>query len=145
MTRRAVLDVNILASAGVEPGGTPGRVVALCARRQVELVLSDHIVTTLIDVLNRPYFARIAAPRERLEFVRSLQAVAHVEDPDPSVSGICDDDQDDLVLGTAVAARADYLVTGDKGLFRVGKYRGVRIDSASAFLELIQDEIAAGP
>lgn len=131
MTLRAVLDVNILAAAGVKPGGTSAQIVASAAHRRFELVLSDHIVTTLINVLNRSYFAKLAEPAERLEFVRSLQIVAVVVIPDPSVSGVCDDAEDDLVPGTAVAANADYLVTGDKGLLQVGEYRGVRIVDAA--------------
>lgn len=42
--------------------------------------------------------------------------------------------EDDLVLGTAVAAHADFLVTGDKGLLAIGGYRGVRIVTAEQFL-----------
>jgi predicted nucleic acid-binding protein len=44
-----------------------------------------------------------------------------------------------MVLGTAVAAGADYLVTGDAGLLAIGEYRGVRIVSAREFLLLIAD------
>lgn len=66
-----------------------------------------------------------------------MRTAASIVEPDPSVSGVCDDDEDDLVLGTAVKANADYLVTGDKGLLRIGAYRGVRIVDASEFLDLI--------
>ena len=60
-----------------------------------------------------------------------MRTDALVVEPDPSVSGVCDDAEDDHVLGTAVAANADYLVTGDRGLLRVGEYRGVRPNSWS--------------
>ena len=60
--------------------------------------------------------------------------------PDPSVTGGADDEEDDLVLGTAVAAGADFLVTGDTGLLRIGEYRGVRIVTARQFLLLIGED-----
>ena len=60
-------------------------------------------------------------------------------EPDLSVSGVCDDTEDDLVLGTAVKANADYLVTGDKGLLQIGEYRGVLIVDAATFLVLVRD------
>ncbi len=54
--------------------------------------------------------------------------------------------EDDLVLATAVSAAADYLVTGDKQLQRLGGYHGVAIVSPRDFLALLQqqDESAQG-
>lgn len=62
------------------------------------------------------------------------------EKPDPSVRGIAPDLEDDLVLGTAVAANADYLVTGDNGLLDLVEYPGVRIVTATQFLDIVGDE-----
>ncbi|MBA2469732.1 MAG: hypothetical protein H0V37_10035, partial [Chloroflexia bacterium] len=45
--------------------------------------------------------------------------------PVGDVHGVAEDDEDDLVLATAVAAQADYLVTGDKYLPRIGEFRGI--------------------
>lgn len=41
------------------------------------------------------------------------------------------------MLGTAVKANAGFLVTGDKGLLRIGEYRGMRIVSATTFLDVL--------
>lgn len=59
--------------------------------------------------------------------------------PAPSVRGIAPDAEDDLVLGTAVKAEADFLVTGDRGLLAIGEYRGLRIVTADAFLTILED------
>jgi predicted nucleic acid-binding protein len=56
------------------------------------------------------------------------------------VRGVAPDTEDDLVLGTAVAANADFLVTGDKGLLAIGEYCGVRIVTAEAFLQALEQE-----
>jgi predicted nucleic acid-binding protein len=53
---------------------------------------------------------------------------------------VADDEEDDLVLGTAVAANADVLVTGDPGLLRIGEYRGVRIVTAREFLDILGEQ-----
>jgi len=50
------------------------------------------------------------------------------------VRGIAPDQEDDLVLGTAVTARAHFLVTGDKRLLALKENRGVRIVTAEEFL-----------
>ncbi len=40
---------------------------------------------------------------------------------------MCRDADDDAILATAVAARADLLVTGDKDLLVLGSYNGIPI------------------
>ena len=44
------------------------------------------------------------------------------------------------MLATAVSAQADYLVTGDIQLQKLGTYGGVTILSPRAFLDLLQGE-----
>jgi len=43
------------------------------------------------------------------------------------VSGIAPDPDDDVVIGTVLAAQAQWIVTGDKPLLSVTEHRGVRI------------------
>lgn len=40
-------------------------------------------------------------------------------------------------IGTALAAKADFLVTGDRGLLDVGAYQGVRIVGVAEALGII--------
>jgi uncharacterized protein len=49
---------------------------------------------------------------------------------------ICRDADDDVVLATAVAGRAAYIVTGDEDLLVLKKYQGIRILSPRQFLAL---------
>ena len=54
--------------------------------------------------------------------------------PAEGIHGVAPDDEDDLILATAVAADADFLVTGDKGLLALGEFRGIPIVSPREFL-----------
>lgn len=45
---------------------------------------------------------------------------------------------DDVVIGTALAAKADLLVTGDRALLDVGVYQGVRIIGVAEAISLIK-------
>jgi len=49
--------------------------------------------------------------------------LAQVVRPTPTPRIVSDPD-DDVVIGTALAAKADLLVTGDQPLLSVGKYQG---------------------
>jgi putative PIN family toxin of toxin-antitoxin system len=137
MSRRVVFDVNILVSAIIAPDGAPARAYLAALEQAWMIGRSGHIVTRLIDVLGRPRF-HDRLPNDRLNgFLRAFQGYAEPFTPDPTVTGVADDEEDDRVLGTAVAAGVDYLVTGDAGLLRIGEYRGVRIVTAREFLILI--------
>jgi len=96
------------------------------------------MLQTLDIVLGRPYFAARLTSEERESFLASIRGAAKRKRPDKTVSGIAPDAEDDLVLGTAVAANAEYLVTGDKGLLAIGTYRGVRIVTAEDFLRVVE-------
>ncbi len=141
MSRRVVFDVNILVSAVIAPNGAPARAYLAALEQSWTIGRSWHIVSRLIDVLGRPRFHN-RLPNNRLNaFLGGFQGYAEPFTPDPSVTGIADDEEDDLVLGTAVAAGADYLVTGDAGLLRIGEYRGVRIVTAREFLAILDADV----
>jgi len=54
-----------------------------------------------------------------------------------SVPRLVSDPDDDVVIGTALAAKADFIVTGDQGLLSVGEYQRVRIASVRETLEVL--------
>ena len=55
------------------------------------------------------------------------------------VSNICRDADDDNVLACALAAKADYLVTGDSDLLIIGIFRGIKIITPREFELLFED------
>jgi len=60
--------------------------------------------------------------------------------PLPDIGQVCRDHNDDHVIAAALGANAGIIVTGDKDLLMLGRYRTVRILTARAFLT----EIAPG-
>jgi putative PIN family toxin of toxin-antitoxin system len=68
--------------------------------------------------------------------VDSYAELAQVVRPTPTPRIVSDPD-DDVVIGTALAAKADLLVTGDRGLLDVGAYQGTRIVSVTEALGMI--------
>jgi len=134
VTPVVVLDVNILASAAVSRHGLPREVLRAGLRRQYILVTSPHILKKLADTFSKQYFVDHLRPEDRDAFIGMVVRRSQRCDPDPSVRDVAADIEDDLVLGTAVAAGADFLVTGDKALVAVSEHLGVRIVTAAQFL-----------
>lgn len=49
------------------------------------------------------------------------------------------DDKDDLpIIGTAIRANADYLITGDKGLLKLKQYKSIVIVSPKEFANVVK-------
>ena len=59
------------------------------------------------------------------------------------VTSVASHAEDDVVLATALSARAKYLVTGDKRLRERVAYRGTRLVSPRQFLADLESEALA--
>lgn len=138
------MDVNIIVSGFLRGKGAAVAIARHWELGNLDVAISDHIIGQVLDVWTRPYFAARSAEIDRALAVKLMRSTARLVETDASVSGVCDDAEDDLVLGTAVTAEAEFLVTGDNGLLGVGAYRGVRIVGAAEFLGLIREECESG-
>jgi putative PIN family toxin of toxin-antitoxin system len=135
---RLVLDTNVVASA-ILWGGTP-RVLLQAARdKRVELFTSTAMLAELTDILGRRKFARkIAASQLTIDqLVDGYAQLAALVRP-VATPRIAPDPDDDVVIGTALAAKADLIVTGDKPLLTVSEHQGVRIVSVAQAIEIIE-------
>lgn len=115
-TLRVVLDTNVLVSGLAYPSSTPGRIVAAWRSGSLEVVLSRHLLDELARVLERLRKRIGWSPAEIADLVDILTFECELVEPaviDPPLSR---DASDDPVVGTLVAAGADYLVTGDRDL-----------------------------
>lgn len=117
---RLVLDTNVVASAMLWAG--PPRTLLQAARdRKVLLFTSIPLLLELTGILGRPKFAvKITASMSTIDqLVDGYAELCSVVQP-ISVPRIASDPDDDVVIGTALAARSDAVVTGDKHLLSLG-------------------------
>jgi uncharacterized protein len=109
---------------------------------EYELVLSAHILDGLERTWQKPYFRLRYSSQRAGDALRLLRTAATIVVPAATVSGVGEDLEDDLVIATAVAGNADFLVTGDKHLHLqgLGRFRGITILAPHQFLEWLQSE-----
>ncbi len=124
---RLVLDTNVVASALLWDGA-PRQLLRARREQRIALVTSLALLAELSDILGRRKFEKkIAASLLSVDqLVDRYADLASVVRP-VVIAGIAPDPDDDVVLGTAIAARAEFIVTGDRGLLSVGEHRSVRI------------------
>ena len=128
---RVVLDTNVIISALNFPGNER-IVLELALRGRFELFLSWFILGEVAGVLTRKF----GWDAERADqAIRTLENAATVIEPPRLEEVIQGGHADNRVLECAVAAHADYLVTGDRRhLLPLGEHRGTVIINAPRFL-----------
>ena len=133
---KAVFDTNVLVSA-LFWRGTPHHCFLAAQAGLFELIISDEILNELRRVLSLKL--RLPPP-EVEEAIKSISAVAQRADVTETVIRVREDPADDKFLSVAVSAKADFVVSGDKHLLRIGEFREIRIISTSHFFIRVQGE-----
>lgn len=115
-TLRVVLDTNVLLSGIAYPGSVPGKILAAWRHGSVDVLLSTYILDELRRVLPRLAHRHGLTPAAIEDLVDILAIQSEQVDPLPIEDSGLRDIDDLPVLGSLLAAQADYLVTGDKDL-----------------------------
>jgi putative PIN family toxin of toxin-antitoxin system len=129
---RVVLDTNVLVSGLAYPGSVPGRIVGVWRQGGLDVVLSRYILDEMGRVLPRLKRITLSADEIR-DLVDSFMFFADMVEPDEGQDASLRDVADQKVLGTLLASKADYLITGDKDLLALGERYPIL--APSAFLE----------
>ena len=138
----AVLDTNVLASGTVVAVTPPGQILNAWRANEFELVLSAHIIGELTRTLQKPYFQKHVTSNEVAYFIDLLENEATITPLTVNIHGVAPHLEDDLVLATAVSAKVNYLVTGDKPLLeKVGRsYNKINLVTPADFLQILKQK-----
>lgn len=132
---RAVLDTNVLLSGLLTRGVCEALLDVCLSSEACTVVLSEHILREFARHAREKFGIPSDGVDLAIEFLRR-----HVEFVEPASlpRNTCRDQGDLPVLGTAVAAKADVLITGDQDLLDLGETHGVPIVSPRAFYERLR-------
>jgi len=128
---KIVLDCNVLVAAGIKDG-----TCAACLReivRNHQTVVSSEIVEEYREVIARPKFKK--AYSNLFQIVEILTDVAEWVSSS-SCSFQLPDPDDTIYLATALKAKANVLITGNKKHFPNSTYENVRILNPKEFLDI---------
>jgi uncharacterized protein len=128
---RVLFDTNVLYSALAAKGFCEEVVDEAVA--ECDIVWSDTLKQELDSLLTSLHKI---GPATRIALEAYVDLCEFVE-PQPLDERVCRDEDDDVVLATALAGKADVIVTGDEDLLVLKKFRGIRILSPRQFLEVL--------
>ncbi len=136
MKLRTVMDTNVLVS-GILWRGVPFQLLRWAEERHLRIYTSLEILAEVYRVLHYPKFQQYidnqqASPGELFAKIASLCTVVQV---DQVVKGVRPDADDEKFLSCVLTANVGVLVSGDKHLLDLKKYRSIRILTAREFYE----------
>jgi len=144
---RVVLDTNVLVSAAIGIASPPGELVREWLDGQFTFVTSFPLLAELRNVIDRPHIARRTHPdpARRAQWVDDIAQNATLVHVSSDIRAVPSDPDDDIVIATAVAGRADYIVSGDRDLLSLERYRvseshSIPILAPARFLALLTFE-----
>jgi uncharacterized protein len=134
---RLVLDTNVVVSALLWDGA-PKQLLRVSHSEGILLFTSTPLLEELTETLSkkkleRKIAASLLSADQLVNFYSELVSVVRPV----IVPRLAPDPDDDMVIGTALAVKANFIVTGDRTLLSVAKYEGVRIVSVSEALAVV--------
>lgn len=136
---KVVVDTNVLVAGFLSPFGPPGEILRMVASGTLRLCFDARILTEYEAVLARPKF------RFNAEQTRAL--MEHIQAEGFSVAGNplpvrLPDPSDEPFLESAVAGKADCLITGNTKHFPSARRQGMTVLSPREFLDYYRKQSA---
>ena len=131
---RVVADTNVLVSAVVAKGNEY-LLLKETKSGHVRFVISLQIIKELKGVLSRPKFG--FSDKQVESVVKHIISISEIIVATSIVNVVKEDPSDNKIIEAAIDGEADYIVSGDKDLLRLLKFRNIKIIPAAAFLRLI--------
>jgi len=126
-----ILDTNIFISA-VLYKGTPLKILQLCiSEEKIEIAISPELLAELIAKLKYKFGLK----NQTLESLKNMLENSVSNFLPEYTTKICRDDSDNKIIDLAIYANAGFIITGDKDLLELKNYKGIKIITASEFLE----------
>ena len=133
---RVVFDSNVYISALLFEG-IPEKILDMALKNKIILIVSTEIITETESVLREKF----KWPEHNIDkFVRRLSGISENIRPGNKLNVIKERESDNRVLEYAVSGNASLIVSGDKYLLKLKKYKNIPIVRLIYLTYLIKEE-----
>jgi putative PIN family toxin of toxin-antitoxin system len=130
---RLVIDTNVLVSAALKPDGLQRTTFLLAITRPGRLYISTPVLEEYAEVLSRP---ELSIRRGlRLQLLQLIKNHGHLVAPSRRIE-VTSDPDDNIFVECADAARADFLITGNRRHFPAF-WKSTKIVTPREFVSLV--------
>jgi len=127
---RVVLDTNVYLS-GIIFGGKPKTILTLTRRSQLKNYTSPKILLELSQKLQQKF---LWSTQDIQNVMKAISMSSTLVKPTISLSVVHEDSTDNKILECAETAKADFVITGDKHLLNLKKWKSTEIVTPSEFI-----------
>lgn len=129
-----VLDTNVLLSSTLWDGSEAQKLLFKLIRSDIKVFTSPDILSEYERVLKRDFDY---SDGEILNILEKVLAFAALVKPSEKIAVVKEDPDDDKIIECAVAANAEYIITYDKHLLNLGRFRGIKVVKPNEVLRMI--------
>jgi uncharacterized protein len=135
--RRAAFDTNVLISAYLW-SGIPRRALDIIRSGRCVLISASPAIEEFVRVLGYRKFG--FSPEEIEPLVEDLLSLAKMVCPEHAVDVVTRDPTDNIFFEIAMQGKCTALVSGDRHLLDIRRYRGIHVLTPMEFVRSYRDE-----
>ncbi|MEK7376608.1 MAG: putative toxin-antitoxin system toxin component, PIN family [Candidatus Margulisiibacteriota bacterium] len=133
---KLVIDTNVFIS-GLLNSPKCRRIIEKLQNSSFLLITSSDILEELINVLGRPKFRKVISRETIDKLIISIESQAILVRPSRKINIIKEDPDDNRFIEAALEGKADFIISGDRHLLKLGKFKNISILTPNEFLLLI--------
>jgi len=115
-------------------GGNPRAIIELCINNMVDTYTSSLILLEIAQKLQSKFLWNRT---DVALAIKTISKTSKVIVPQQKFNVVNEDPTDNKIIECAVAASASFIVTGDRHLLSLEKFKGIKIVSPKDFLSFV--------
>lgn len=131
--QRITVDTNILISAFVYPGTTVIKIFDYIFDGRIRLGLSDEILREFTGVCVRKFDYEAETAVKYADLIRRYCVIVY---PKQKLN-IIKDEPDNRILECAEEFKADFIISGDKHILDVKKFKGIKMLKPADYIKIL--------
>lgn len=133
---KIVFDTNVLISALIKEGN-PRQLLFKIIKSKHQLIISREIMEELAVTTTESRICKYMEESDISDFIRNIAMTSKVVEVMSKFNAVKEDPDDDIMIRTAFDGHARYIVSGDRHLLELKRFRGVRIVTVEEMLHTI--------